>query len=125
MASRAATTAVRGTVGVPVGPVVEGSAAEAAGTVSTGAALAPAGGIAAPWLGIGMVGAGVGSGAVRGAGGRAGVTGAAAVVVLDTGRAGWIEMYRPSQIIRLGAYHHFVKNRLNWLTVSRVFGRMS
>lgn len=38
---------------------------------------------------------------------------------------GWIETNVLSQIIRLGEYHHFVKNVLNWLTVSFVFGRMS
>jgi hypothetical protein len=39
--------------------------------------------------------------------------------------SGWIETNLLSQIIRFGAYHHFVKNRLNWVTVSLVFGRMS
>jgi hypothetical protein len=36
-----------------------------------------------------------------------------------------MEMYRPSQIIRFGAYRHGVKNCRSWLTVSFVFGRMS
>ena len=47
------------------------------------------------------------------------------VVVDRLGVTGWIETYRPSQIIRFGAYHHFVKNVRSWLTVSFLFGRMS
>jgi hypothetical protein len=39
--------------------------------------------------------------------------------------SGWIDTNRLSQIIRFGAYHHFVKKRLNWVTVSFVLGRMS
>jgi hypothetical protein len=38
---------------------------------------------------------------------------------------GWMDTNVLSQIIRFGAYHHFVKNRLNWVTESFVFGRMS
>jgi hypothetical protein len=38
---------------------------------------------------------------------------------------GWIETYRPSQTIRLGAYRHGVKNPRNWPTVSDLPGRMS
>jgi hypothetical protein len=46
-----------------------------------------------------------------------------AVVVLRW--IGWIETNVLSQIIRFGEYHHFVKKRLSWVTVSFVFGRMS
>ena len=38
---------------------------------------------------------------------------------------GWIEMYLWSQTIRFGAYHHGVKKRWNWATVSFLFGTMS
>lgn len=47
----------------------------------------------------------------------------AVVVVLRW--IGWIDTNVLSQIIRFGAYHHFVKKRLSWVTVSLVFGRMS
>ena len=38
---------------------------------------------------------------------------------------GWIDTYRPSQIIDFGAYFHGVKKRSSWVGVSSVFGRMS
>lgn len=46
-------------------------------------------------------------------------------VDVERGVTGWIETYLPSQTIRFGAYHHFVKNFWSWLGVSFVFGRMS
>jgi len=45
-------------------------------------------------------------------------------VVLGVG-TGWIEMYLWSQTMRFGAYHHGVKKRWNWATVSFRFGAMS
>ena len=41
------------------------------------------------------------------------------------GATGWIDTYRPSQIIGLGSYFHGVKNRFNCVGVSLVFGGMS
>ena len=42
-----------------------------------------------------------------------------------TAGIGWIETYRPSQTIFMGAYFHGVKKRLSWAVVSFVFGAMS
>ena len=49
-------------------------------------------------------------------------TAAAAGTAFGTG---WIETYRPSQTIALGAYFHGVKKRLSCAVVSYVFGAMS
>ena len=69
----------------------------------------------------------VGSGVAVGAGVGLGLgldvsAGAAEAALTGTG---WIDTYRPSQIIGNGAYRHGVKNRFNCATVSDVPGFMS
>lgn len=75
------------------------------------------------WLGRGDEGDG---GLATVLGGAFGVRdGACAAAVAETLGIGWIETYRPSQTIALGAYFHGVKKRLSWAVVSFVFGAMS
>ena len=76
---------------------------------------------AADGLGLGAtVGVAVGLGVGRAVGRAVGF----ATADFATG-TGWIETYRPSQIIGFGSYFHGVKKRRSWAVVRRVFGGMS
>ncbi len=105
-----------------------GGTAEASGAATTATALAVE---VANGVGVGVgstVAMGAGVGVVFGFGVGLGVAagrGEAAEKVAAVRGTGWMETYRPSQIIGLGLYFHGVKNVRNWATVRLLSGRMS
>ena len=113
------------TISVGGSPEVGGAAATA-----TPLALEVANGVG---VGVGSaVATGVGVGVAFGFGvdlvvglGVAAGRGEVAENVAAVRGTGWIETYRPSQIIGLGRYFHGVKNVRNWATVRLLSGRMS
>ena len=82
-----------------------------------------------PDVAVAGVGSGVGLAIALGLGvsvGRAVVRDPAAADLAGASfGTGWIETYRPSQIIGIGAYFHGVKKRFSCAVVSFVFGGMS
>ena len=94
------------------GPSVGSTMATAGATDPLAEAVCTGLGVASGVVGLGL---GLGLGLVEAAG-------AAAATTLGTG---WIDTYRPSQTIFLGAYFHGVKKRLSCAVVSFVFGAMS